>query len=133
MENCVFCKIIQGQILAHKIYETEGVFVFLDINPYTRGHTLVIPKKHYQDIFDIPDSELQKLIVEVQKTAKLLKEKLNAEAINIFQRNGLLAGQEVDHIHFHVVPRYPDDRVKMLPRGQYKGNDFEEVVKLLTK
>jgi histidine triad (HIT) family protein len=133
MENCLFCKMLQGQILAYKIYETDEVFVFLDINPYTRGHSLVIPKKHYQDIFDIPENELKNLIVEVQKTAKLLKEKLNAEAINIFQRNGLLAGQAVDHIHFHVVPRYSDDRVKMLPRGQYKGNDFEKVVNLLTK
>jgi len=132
MENCVFCKILKGQILAHKIYETDNVFVFLDISPYTRGHSLVIPKKHYQDIFDIPSNELQKLIIEVQKTAKLLKEKLNAEAVNIFQRNGIMAGQVVDHIHFHVVPRYTDDRVKMLPRGVYKGNDFDKVVQLLT-
>ena len=89
-------------------------------------------KKHYQDIFDIPSDDLQKLIIEVQKTAKLSKEKLNAEAVNIFQRNGIMAGQVVDHIHFHVVPRYTDDRVKMLPRGIYKGKDFDKVVQLLT-
>jgi len=133
MRNCVFCKIIQGQISAHKIYETKDIFVFLDINPYTRGHSLVIPKKHYQDIFNIPAEELEKLIVEVQKTAKLLKDKLNAEAINIFQRNGRMAGQEIDHIHFHVVPRYGKDGVEMLPKGNYQGNDFEKIVKLLTK
>ena len=119
--------------MAHKIHETNNIFVFLDINPYTRGHSLVIPKKHYQDIFDIPADELQELIKEVQKVAKLLKEKLNAEAINVFQRNGIMAGQEIDHIHFHVVPRYANDMVKMLPRGKYKGNDFKEVVKLLTE
>jgi len=132
MKDCVFCKILDGQILAHKIYETDDIFVFLDIDPYTRGHSLVIPKKHYQDVFDIPADELQKLIVEVQKVAKLQKDKLGAEAINIFQRNGIMAGQGVDHVHFHVVPRYVNDMVKMLPRGGYKGKDFEKVIGLLT-
>jgi histidine triad (HIT) family protein len=133
MEKCVFCKILDGQILAHKIYETDDVFVFLDIDPYTKGHSLIIPKKHYQDIFDIPDEELKELIIEVKKVAKLHKERLGAKDINVFQRNGILAGQEIEHIHFHVVSRDIDDEVEILPRGQYKGNDFEEVVELLTK
>jgi len=133
MNECIFCRIIKGQILAHKLYENDNVFVFLDINPYTRGHTLVIPKKHYQDIFDIPDKELEILIKEVKKVAELQRDKLKVKDINIFQRNGLLAGQEVDHIHFHVVPRYENDEVEMLPRGQYTGKDFEEVIKLLTR
>ena len=110
VEDCVFCKIVAGELPATKIYEDDDTLAFMDIGPVVKGHTLVIPKEHYDPITATPPEVLQKLITVVQKVAKAQYEGLNADGINVSQANGAVAGQEVPHIHFHVIPRFTDDK-----------------------
>ena len=105
--DCLFCKIIEGSIPSKTIYEDEKVKVFLDINPNTNGHCLIIPKKHIVTVNEL-DDELITHILKVEKEIyKLLKEKLNIEGLTIVQNNEL--GQEVKHYHIHLIPRYKND------------------------
>ena len=109
--DCLFCKIISGDIPSNTIYEDEFVKVFLDINPISNGHCLIVSKKHYSNIEDI-DLETLKHVNEVaKKMYKELKEKLNCEGLTLVQNNGL--GQEVKHYHLHLVPRYTNDEIMM--------------------
>lgn len=108
--NCIFCKIISGEIPTDKIYEDDKVLVFLDANPEANGHMLIIPKKHYLDVNDI-DLDLLKHINDIsRKMYQLLKDKLKAEGVTIFQNNG--SAQAVKHYHMHLLPRYKDDGFK---------------------
>jgi histidine triad (HIT) family protein len=100
----IFTKIVNKEIPASIIYEDENHLAFLDINPFEKGHTLVIPKKSYRNIFEMSEKEYLNLQKAIFKVANHLKEKLNCD-LNIIQNNGVLAGQEVDHIHFHLIPR----------------------------
>lgn len=105
--DCLFCKIIEGNIPSKTIYEDEKVKVFLDINPNTNGHSLIIPKKHIVTVDEL-DEELALHILKVEKEMKnLLQEKLNCEGLTIVQNNEL--GQEVKHYHVHLIPRYSND------------------------
>lgn len=134
MENCIFCKIIKGEIPSHKIYEDEYVYAFLDISPANKGHTLVIPKKHYENTLDAPDMELTKVITATKKLAILLKEKLNADGINIVNANGKIAQQSVFHLHYHIVPRYKEDGLDLWFHGESQTNkntDLEELKKTI--
>ena len=114
--ECIFCKIIKKEIPSTKVYEDENTFAFLDINPVSEGHTLVIPKKHFESIFDIEKEELKQLIKAAQHVAQMRK-KQGADGVNIIQNNGKTAGQLVDHIHFHVVPRKKGDGLHLFPRA----------------
>ena len=107
--ECVFCKIVSGELPSTKIYEDETVLVFLDINPVEEGHALVIPKEHMDPITNAPDNILKELIVVAKKIASAQFTGLNAVGVNIAQANGRGAGQEVPHVHFHVIPRYSSD------------------------
>jgi len=109
VNDCIFCKIIAGQIPACKIYEDADTLVFMDIWPIVKGHALVIPKRHYADIVSSPAEVLAKLIFVAQKIAAAQKRALKADGINIMQSNGRAAGQVVDHIHLHVIPRFNSD------------------------
>lgn len=109
MENCIFCKIAAGEFSSHKVYEDEHCFAFLDINPKNAYHTLVIPKKHYTGIFDIPEDEAVFLMKAVKKVVSLYSEKLGLTDLQIINNNGKNAQQEVPHLHFHILPRYKDD------------------------
>ena len=104
--DCVFCAIAEGEIPSFKIYEDELVLAYLDINPFSKGHTLVIPKEHSEGLLDIPDETLANLTARVKKIAAHLKNALPCDGFNILQNNGEAAGQTVMHIHFHIVPRY---------------------------
>ena len=127
--DCLFCKIISGDIPSNTIYEDEIVKVFLDINPTSNGHCLIVPKKHYTNIEDI-DLETLKYINEVaKKIYKKLKEKLNCEGLTLIQNNGL--GQEVKHYHLHLVPRYTNDEIMMNPNKELLES-IEDVMKKLT-
>ena len=109
--DCLFCKIIEGTIPSKTIYEDDLVKVFLDINPNTNGHCLIIPKKHIVTVKEV-DSELATHILEIEKKMyDLLKEKLSIEGLTIVQNNDL--GQDVKHYHVHLIPRYKDDYWKM--------------------
>ena len=104
--DCVFCAIAAGAIPSFKVYEDELVVAYLDINPFTKGHTLVIPKEHSQGLLDTPDELLAAIVARVKKVAAHVKAALPCEGFNILQNNGEAAGQTVKHIHFHIVPRY---------------------------
>ena len=107
----LFTKIIKGEIPCHKIYEDEYAFAFLDISPVSEGHTLVIPKDCYENFFDIPSETVQAMIPALQKVIRAVKTGMNADGITLLQRNGKAAGQEVPHLHFHVIPRNNGDGI----------------------
>lgn len=104
MENCIFCKIINDDIPCYKIYEDNDVLAFLDVNPKANGHTLIIPKKHYQDLFDIEEEVLNKILKLAKKLGNDLKEKLNYDGFTLVQNNGDI--QDVKHFHLHIIPSY---------------------------
>ncbi len=132
MNDCVFCKIVQGEIPSRKIYEDADCIAFLDINPANPGHCLVIPKNHSENIYDIPDDELKKIIIVAKKVAINIKEKLSVSGINIMQNNSRIAGQIVNHMHFHVIPRFENDEVVIsYKRAHLTENQLEEVQKRL--
>lgn len=107
--DCVFCKIVNNEVKALKVYESEDVLAFLDVNPVSLGHTLIIPKKHYVCIFDIPDEILKEIISVSKMLAKTYREKLNITGVNILHASGKDAQQSVFHFHIHLIPRYPND------------------------
>jgi len=111
MDECVFCKIIEGEIPCHKVYETEKVFAFLDANPTSKGHTLVVPKKHVETIHDADGMDY--MWSALVKASNAVKEAFNPEGLNISQNNGKIAGQEVMHLHFHITPRYTGDEINV--------------------
>ncbi len=102
--NCIFCKIINGDIPSFTIYEDEKVKVFLDTNPKENGHALVVPKKHFKDLFDIDNDYLLHIIETAKKVEPIFKDKLNAEGLTLAQNNGIV--EEVKHFHLHLIPAY---------------------------
>lgn len=107
--DCIFCAIAEGEIPSFKIYEDDMCLAYLDINPFSTGHTLVIPKAHHEGLLDTPDELLSELIARVKKVAGHIKTALPCDGFNILQNNGEAAGQTVKHIHFHIVPRTAGD------------------------
>ena len=108
--DCVFCKIISGDIPCYKIYEDNDVLAFLDINPVEPGHTLIIPKKHTLDFISIDNDVLNKILYKAKDISLLLTNKLNADGFTLVQNNGI--AQEVKHFHLHVIPKY-ENKFKM--------------------
>ena len=104
--DCIFCGIAEGEVPSFKVYEDEEVLAYLDINPFSKGHTLVIPKAHSEGLLDTDEATLAAVIARVKKIAAHLKSALPCDGFNILQNNGAAAGQSVFHIHFHIVPRY---------------------------
>lgn len=119
--DCIFCKIINGEIPSYKIYEDELIYAFLDINPLSIGHTLVIPKKHTLDVFSISKEELDYILESAKKISKLLKESLGADGMTFAMNTGI--AEEVKHFHLHIIPKYKNE-VKM---------DLDEVYKKIKK
>jgi histidine triad (HIT) family protein len=108
-QDCLFCKIVAGQLPCSKVYEDADTLAFLDIGPIVKGHTLVIPKAHHDPLTGTPVEVLQRLIAVVQKVARAQVTALKADGVNVAQANGRAAGQLVPHIHFHVIPRFEAD------------------------
>jgi len=104
--DCIFCKIVAGEMDAAKVYEDADVLAFLDIYPETRGHCLVIPKKHVKNIYEISEAHLQKTAIVGKKIAEKLKKTLDADGILLKQANSKAAGQVIFHYHLHVIPKY---------------------------
>jgi histidine triad (HIT) family protein len=117
-ESCIFCKIVQKQTPSSTIYEDEAVMVFVDIRPLNIGHTLIIPKAHFVDIFDIPYDLLSRVHKVSKQIASAVKKATNADGISIIQQNGKAAGQDIFHIHVHAVPRF--DGQKLPPFSELK-------------
>ena len=107
-DNCLFCKIIKGEIPSYTVYENDNVKTFMDINPMSKGHLLVIPKNHYTNLFDVDKEVLRQIDELICETYPRLKEKLGAEGLTRIQNNEL--GQEVKHYHMHLIPRYKNDK-----------------------
>lgn len=134
MQDCLFCKIVSGEVPSRKVYEDADVIAFLDINPSNPGHTLVVPKKHSENILDADDSAAEKAMAAAKLMAKRLKDRLNAEGINILQNNGRPAGQIVNHLHFHVMPRFANDHIIIsYPKIKIEDKDFDEIQKKLAE
>lgn len=106
---CIFCEIINGNIPSSKVYEDDDVLAILDLSQTTKGHTLVMPKKHYQNILEIPQDELANLIIKVQEIAKKVIANLGAKGFNILVNTNEVAGQSVMHLHVHIIPRYDEN------------------------
>ncbi len=131
VKGCIFCKIAKGKMPCYKVYEDKKFIAFLDINPVVKGHTLVIPKKHYENIFDCKDKVLEKMIKVIQKIAINYKEKLGCTGVNILNASGQSAEQSVYHIHFHIVPRFDEDGYKTWPNTGYQKEDLESLTNKL--
>ena len=130
MNDCIFCKIIRGELPCHKVYEDDDVLAFMDINPIHKGHVLVIPKKHAEIILDLDDEILQKVIVIVKKLSKPIVKATGADGFNVAQSNGRDAGQEIDHVHFHIIPRFKDDgKVFDWPHEKYNEGEMQQYAK----
>lgn len=108
--DCLFCAIIANQIPAHRVYEDDRVLAFLDIHPKTKGHTLIIPKTHARNLYDIADDDIAHIAVVAKKIATAMGTSLNTAGVNLLQSNEPAAQQEVFHFHLHVIPRYADDQ-----------------------
>lgn len=104
--NCLFCRITSHEIPARIVAEDEQAMAFLDINPFERGHTLVVPKYHAATLLEMPEERLARLMPFVQRVAKHLVERLGADGFNLLQNNGRCASQTIDHLHFHIIPRW---------------------------
>jgi histidine triad (HIT) family protein len=109
MTDCLFCKIITGEIPSYKIWENESWLAFLDINPVNLGHTLLVPKTHYLNLFDLPTKKLAELGPAAQTVAKLVQAGTKADGLNLEMNNHRAAGQLIDHVHLHIIPRFNDD------------------------
>ena len=126
-DDCIFCKIAKGEIPAHKLWDDDDLLCFLDINPVTKGHCLIIPKEHYSYLTDVPADLAQTMMLKVQETAKTVVEKLSAEMFNVF-----VVGEDVAHAHIHVVPRYANDKaIDIKHTDDPDAKEFETILTLL--
>lgn len=132
-EECLFCKIAMGEIPSQKIYEDGEHMAFLDINPRNPGHTLVMPKKHYETILEMPDHEVAELFKLVKRMSIAVKRGMKADGISIGQSNERAAGQVIPHVHFHVIPRFlsegPPGLESILPNKKLTKEMFDEATR----
>ncbi|MHA2357699.1 MAG: HIT family protein [Candidatus Heimdallarchaeaceae archaeon] len=127
-EDCLFCKIVKGEIPSYTLYEDEEIKVFLDIYPVSKGHCLLIPKEHFSTIYDIPEAKMN-FLAKLPSIARKLKEVTQATGVNILQSNEKDAGQEIFHTHFHLIPRYHNDKLmKFPPQSELNKDVAEELV-----
>lgn len=127
MKDCVFCKIVKGEIPCYKIYENESVLAFLDIANDFLGHTLVIPKKHCKSVLDASPENLQAVILAVQKISRHYTENCGFDGVNIFNANNESAEQSVFHLHFHIIPRKSGDLLTISPSGKKQTINLEKL------
>lgn len=127
MKDCIFCKIINKEIPSSMVYEDNNTIAFLDINPVNKGHTLVMPKKHYETFLDLPKNELETLFGKIQEVTKAVIKATNANGSNLLLNHKRAAGQVVDHVHFHVIPRFENDGLKHWPHGKYNEGEDKKI------
>ena len=132
-DNCIFCKIANGEIPSATLYEDEDFRVILDLGPASKGHALILPKEHASNIYELPDELAAKAMVVAKKVAATLKDGLKCDGLNIVQNNGEPAGQTVFHFHMHLIPRYKGDNVHVKvawDQGSLTEEDKEEILGL---
>ena len=111
--ECIFCKIANGEIPSATLYEDNDFRVILDVNPASKGHTLILPKKHADNLYELPDETASKALVLAKSMASKIEGALECDGLNLVQNNGETAGQTVFHFHMHIIPRYKNDNVKL--------------------
>ena len=130
-ENCIFCKIANGEIPSATLYEDQDFRVILDLNPAAKGHALILPKEHYADLFALPEDLAQKAVVLAKQLGKKLCDGLGADGFNLVQNNGAVAGQTVFHFHMHLIPRYKGDSAGLgWHPGKLSDEDRDEILSL---
>lgn len=130
-ENCIFCKIANGEIPAATLYEDEDFRVILDLGPASKGHALILPKQHAANLFELPDELAAKVMPLAKQVASKLQKGLGADGINVVQNNGEAAGQTVFHFHLHLIPRYQNDTVNVTwTPGTLTEEDKQEILNL---
>lgn len=127
--NCIFCKIIAGEIPCHKIYEDENVFSFLDIHPNNLGHALIIPKEHFENLLETPSHVAEALMVAVQLLAPRILSAVDAHGFNVGINTGVASGQMVMHTHVHIIPRFEEDGLVHWPTKEILSEEFNAVAK----
>ncbi len=125
--ECIFCKIVAGDIPSTKVFEDDQVLSFMDINPVGQGHLLIIPKNHYPTLFDIPEADLNAVYGTAKRIATALKGALDMPGLNLIQSNGRAASQIIDHFHLHLIPRWPGDAFSKLMEWELKPGDMDKI------
>ncbi|MBI2610693.1 HIT family protein [Candidatus Kaiserbacteria bacterium] len=126
MPDCIFCKIVRGELPSYKVYEDDKTIAFLDIRPVNAGHTLVVPKTHANNIFDISPEDWAAVSETVRKLTIAIEKGIAADGVNIAMNNREHAGQVVHHPHVHIIPRFKGDGLKLMPQRTYKEREAEE-------
>ncbi len=133
-ENCIFCKIANGEIPSKTLYEDDKFRVILDLGPASKGHALILPKDHYTNLYELPDETAGEVMKLAKRMAVQMTERLGCEGFNLVQNNGELAGQTVFHFHMHLIPRYCDDGQKIGWKPQeITQEELEEIRKQITE
>ena len=133
-ENCIFCKIGSGDIPSYKLYEDEDFKVFLDLSPTSYGHSLIIPKEHYKNLFELDDTIASKALVLAKKVGAAMMNTLHCDGLNVLQNNGEAAGQTMFHFHIHLIPRYKEDDTKIIfAENSLTEDDAKKIIDLITK
>ncbi len=129
MENkdCIFCKIVRGEIPSSNVLDNGKIIAFLDVNPVNKGHVLVVAKEHYETLLDIPDNIIKDMIIAAKKIGKSQRKALKADGFNLGMNNFAAAGQEVFHAHIHVIPRFESDGLKHWPAKKYDEGEMDKV------
>lgn len=132
-EDCIFCKIANGEIPSKTLYEDDLFKVILDLGPATKGHALILPKDHYANLFELPEEVAGDAMKLAKKMATKMKENLQADGFNLVQNNGEVAGQTVHHFHLHLIPRYKEDGQHILwEPGTVTQDELEEIKNQIT-
>lgn len=130
-KDCLFCRIVRGEIPSSKVYEDDYVYAFLDIAPSFAGHTLVVPKNHYKNILDIDVNEVSHIFAAIQKIAPAIMKATGAEGFHVLQNNNEVAGQTVFHTHFHIIPRKAGDGMTLWTPTPYEN--MEKMLEMAQK
>lgn len=132
-DDCIFCKLANGQIPTNSIYEDEYFNVIMDNAPATRGHCIILPKTHAANLFELPEEYGERLFLVAKKCATVLKETLQCDGLNLLQNNGEVAGQTVFHFHLHLIPRYQGDSIDLTPESGKVKEDIAETADIIRK
>lgn len=133
-DNCIFCKIIAGEIPSYTLYEDEKYKVILDVGPATKGHALILPKDHYANFYELPEETAAEIIKLAKKMMIRMTDKLKCDGFNIVQNNGKAAGQTVEHYHMHLIPRYDNDgEILKYIAGEPGREELEQIKKTITE
>lgn len=133
-DDCIFCKIANGEVPSNTLFEDENFRVILDLGPAAKGHALILPKEHARDIYELSQETASKVFVLAKRMAARMAEKLHCDGLNVVQNNGEIAGQTVAHFHIHLIPRYQDDgqTIHWIP-GTPSQEELEAVRKLIVE